>query len=269
MGAHKDAASRSRGLVGSMCQLLGRRGGFTLIELLVVIGIIAVLAAIIIPVYARAQEKARQATCLSNLHGVVVAMKIYQADYRDFPPPYDPGTGYGGVSTLYTADYLSSVKVLRCPDDQTNLADYMTLYAGFAPTTEGGLAWDDPADNGRYYREHYSSYNCMPGVDPAVSGGAATVDYQLYNAFGYDIDGLSHLAVADATEADRRFAIGSAKFAGLVNRYAPDETIITHCPFHRDFFGRPTAYQDIVLRVGGDAALMKIVNYDWVNQPPE
>jgi len=270
MGAHSHAASRFRGLVGSTLRPLGRGRGFTLIELLVVIGIIAVLAAIVIPVYTRAQEKARQTTCLANLHAIGLAIKMYQADYLMAPPPYDPATGWGGISTLYIADYLSSVKVLRCPDDQTTLADYMALYADFAPTIpETGDPWDIAGDNGRYYREHYSSYNCMPGVDPAVSGGAATVDYQLYNAFGYDVDGLSHLSTADATEASRRYAVGSAKFAGLSNRWSPDETVVTHCPFHRDFFGSLAAHQDAVVRVGADARFIKIASYDWINQPPE
>ena len=58
-----------------------QRKGFTLIELLVVIAIIAILAAILFPVFAKAREKARQASCLSNLKQLGVAMFMYTSDY--------------------------------------------------------------------------------------------------------------------------------------------------------------------------------------------
>src|SRR5205823_10875854 len=57
------------------------RRGFTLIELLVVIAIIAILAAILFPVFARAREKARQASCMSNLKQLGLAMMQYAQDY--------------------------------------------------------------------------------------------------------------------------------------------------------------------------------------------
>jgi len=63
-----------------------RRTGFTLIELLVVIAIIAILAAILFPVFAKAREKARQTSCLSNLKQIGTAMLMYAQDYDETLP---------------------------------------------------------------------------------------------------------------------------------------------------------------------------------------
>jgi prepilin-type N-terminal cleavage/methylation domain-containing protein/prepilin-type processing-associated H-X9-DG protein len=64
-----------------------KRSGFTLIELLVVIAIIAILAAILFPVFAKAREKARQSSCLSNIKQLGLAMLSYVADYDQTYPP--------------------------------------------------------------------------------------------------------------------------------------------------------------------------------------
>src|SRR3989441_8541141 len=67
----------------------GRRDrcGFTLIELLVVIAIIAILAAILFPVFAHAREKARQTSCLSNLRQLATGMAMYAEDSDGLYPP--------------------------------------------------------------------------------------------------------------------------------------------------------------------------------------
>src|SRR5437868_6730562 len=65
-----------------------RRRGFTLIELLVVISIIAILAAILFPVFAQARDKARAATCLSNFKQLALAIAMYDQDYESLPMAY-------------------------------------------------------------------------------------------------------------------------------------------------------------------------------------
>jgi prepilin-type N-terminal cleavage/methylation domain-containing protein/prepilin-type processing-associated H-X9-DG protein len=115
------------------------RKGFTLIELLVVIAIIAILAAILFPVFAQAREKARQASCLSNIKQLGLALNMYAQDnderfpramacmggsmdvdhggpitcawYDDAEPPWNSNW------VLTTTPYIKSLPVFGCPDD--------------------------------------------------------------------------------------------------------------------------------------------------------
>jgi prepilin-type N-terminal cleavage/methylation domain-containing protein/prepilin-type processing-associated H-X9-DG protein len=75
------------------------RGGFTLIELLVVIAIIAILAAILFPVFVRAKENARITTCSSNLHQIYTGLSLYLDNYHGFMPPSIP------INFYYHFDY--------------------------------------------------------------------------------------------------------------------------------------------------------------------
>ena len=77
------------------------RRGFTLIELLVVIAIIAILAAILFPVYARAREKARQASCQSNLKQLALAFLAYAQDYDETWPPVTYVVPSGGLLRVW------------------------------------------------------------------------------------------------------------------------------------------------------------------------
>lgn len=86
--------------------------GFTLIELLVVIGIIAILAAILFPVYAGAREKARQLSCMSNLRQLGTGISLYVQDYDESFPAYDYtstewGIGPWGARGLNVSHYSS------------------------------------------------------------------------------------------------------------------------------------------------------------------
>lgn len=95
---------------------LRKRHGFTLIELLVVIAIIAILAAILFPVFARARENARKSTCQSNLKQLGVAFAMYRQDYDQLGMPRDTGVAPNRVYwTNLVSPYVKNTGVLRCP----------------------------------------------------------------------------------------------------------------------------------------------------------
>ncbi len=98
-----------------------KRNAFTLIELLVVIAIIAILAAILFPVFAQAREKARQASCLSNARQIGMGVRMYVQDYDETIPlwhAYSKKTAvihYGIEVDLQP--YLKNLQIFKCPND--------------------------------------------------------------------------------------------------------------------------------------------------------
>ena len=105
--------------------------GFTLIELLVVIAIIAILAAILFPVFAKAREKARQITCASNEKQLGLGILQYVQDYDEAWPngantaTNSPGAGW--ATQVYT--YIKSTNLYKCPDDAGNSSSPVDSYA--------------------------------------------------------------------------------------------------------------------------------------------
>jgi len=93
--------------------------GFTLIELLVVIAIIAILAAILFPVFAQAREKARAVSCLSNTKQVGLAILQYVQDYDECMPSGFAGALPGNAWAGQTYPYMKNAQVYKCPDDTT------------------------------------------------------------------------------------------------------------------------------------------------------
>jgi prepilin-type N-terminal cleavage/methylation domain-containing protein/prepilin-type processing-associated H-X9-DG protein len=112
------------------------RRGFTLIELLVVIAIIAILAAILFPVFARAREKARQSSCLNNMKQLGLALRMYVDDYDETMIPYC--TSPPGMSETWPKlilPYVKNYAVYDCPSVLTagrfdGVSSYSVSYGG-------------------------------------------------------------------------------------------------------------------------------------------
>ncbi len=161
-----------------------RRGGekgFTLIELLVVIAIIAILAAMLFPVFARACESARKIQCLSNVKNIAMAVQMYLTDYDRLPPlehrtdVFDyfdaapgggPAGGTGGedCEIIYTGDfedanpylrwpvvldeYIKNRDVWRCPSSRTDHGATFIIrfpdWLGYLKATEGQWGYSSP-----------------------------------------------------------------------------------------------------------------------------
>ena len=117
---------------------LRRPRGFTLIELLVVIAIIAILAAILFPVFAQAREAARKTQCSSNLRQIGTAIEMYKQDVDGFYPPAQMGSGASLLSwPTIIVPYLKNEGVFVCPSGE----------AGATTKDLGG----NPAVTGAYY----------------------------------------------------------------------------------------------------------------------
>jgi len=155
-----------------MCK---RRSGFTLIELLVVIAIIAILAAMLFPVFARARESARKIQCLANVKNIATAIQMYLTDYDRFPPDNhdgdlfryldeqsgDQGCTNGGTGRFNGAnpflrwpvildEYVKNRDVWRCPSIQHVstvtwiVPNYTSVWWWYLRDTQGHWGGSDP-----------------------------------------------------------------------------------------------------------------------------
>ena len=115
-----------------------KRTGFTLIELLVVIAIIAILAAILFPVFAKAREKARQASCLSNVKQIALGALMYGQDNDEIYIGWNQGARgcdqatLGGWPEHVAAPYVKNKQIFKCPSGRFN-GRANGYCAGFAP----------------------------------------------------------------------------------------------------------------------------------------
>ena len=126
-----------------------KRPGFTLIELLVVIAIIAILAAILFPVFARAREKARQTSCLSNLKQIALGVLMYVGDYDETFPRYGGYRSFAELSDptgitywfAITEPYIKNSQIFSCPS-YFNTRCYSGGTSGVHPSFPSGVNYN-------------------------------------------------------------------------------------------------------------------------------
>ncbi|MEO7717363.1 MAG: DUF1559 domain-containing protein [Capsulimonas sp.] len=174
--------------------------GFTLIELLVVIAIIAILAAILFPVFAKAREKARQISCTSNMKQIGLGLLQYVQDNDETWPTStyggNPQKARGWAGKVYP--YLKSVGVYKCPDESVSVS------------VSGGVT---------YYP---TSYGLNANLDGQTNGGRLAADNSpaktvlLFECEGQGADLLSPL------ETNSAGGWGPDRCAGYLDQAGPN-----------------------------------------------
>jgi prepilin-type processing-associated H-X9-DG protein len=140
-----------------MMRLIGAKRGFTLADLTICIAIIAILAAILFPVFARAHEKARAANCMTNLINIGLALRTYAADNDMLYPPRD-----NDLRPLWPVYWQSAAPLFSCPS---------TSHKGVKMGAKPG---DYPEDETGYRAGSASPPPPVPvpGTPPGVPGPA-------------------------------------------------------------------------------------------------
>ena len=265
---------------------LRMKKGFTLIELLVVIAIIAILAAIIFPVYARAKDSAYRGSDMANMNSVRTALQLYRTDQGAYPPAilgyatsYEGGTP--SVNDVIPADqYVGALFPKRINSLDTLRPAYVRPYAGKLVNEVARAVWPTgavagPSDDAKSFQRFgpNDGYVKRCEVSPDDPSNRQTVENYYYRISGYDAAN-----VPDGTGLTRNelrytlfwsgYAVpldpcnpdvqGSAADDPRQLGYSdpPDTTVVTWDSYFREYDVNGTLQRgkrDIVLFLGGSA----------------
>ncbi len=235
------------------------RRGFTLIELLVVIAIIAILVGILFAVFGPVREQARQTQCMSNLAQLGMALKAYRTDHGKYPlaPFYNTTTQkyQGGFSALYP-DYVDDKSLLICPDDRNIDSAPKEARQRNYSSYNGQVTAIDITDEETWKFDQADYIHIETG---ATIAGAPT---RTYNFGGYENSGVDCHNSDPANEGYYPYmtslplwltdeGLRRKHYPRLINRHAPDITIVTHCIHHRGQYNKDTEQIDLILRLSG------------------
>ena len=193
-----------------------RKTAFTLIELLVVIAIIALLAAILFPVFARARENARRTSCLSNLKQIGLSVIQYSQDYDERLPLYHKSGSYTWPDLL--APYIVAASGTIVNSSGNQVGQQKPIPTLICPSAQDGDIWKSNdgalstslnqmrssyAVNRVYNDYRYGLFVSQNGVDPSPAPLAAIED-----AVGTIFAGDSTLAVKTGSNTNNHFVAG-------------------------------------------------------------
>lgn len=171
-----------------------RSKGFTLIELLVVIAIIAILAAILFPVFARAREKARQSSCLSNMKQVGLAFKMYISDYDSRYPIWTSGRDNSRDNARYGLNwremlkpYIKNEQIWVCPSREPS---FRNCHFEGHPWGRGTDTWLGRLHGGSYGINRNGVANKK---ESAIEDAAGTYVASESNCLKLDVGNVSYL----------------------------------------------------------------------------
>jgi prepilin-type N-terminal cleavage/methylation domain-containing protein/prepilin-type processing-associated H-X9-DG protein len=193
------------------------RKAFTLIELLVVIAIIAILAAILFPVFAQAREAARKTSCLNNMKQIATAVQLYIQDYDEtfalnlylLTPPQ--------VYTFYDAHmpYTKNTGILRCPSDPQPQR-WQPFLTGCGYPFTGTGAFDHFSYNGNYCMFQHGQPNALFGAGARPARSYASLPRPADQSVFYDgtlaCNFNSPIAPRHSEGMNVAYADGHAKF---------------------------------------------------------
>jgi prepilin-type N-terminal cleavage/methylation domain-containing protein/prepilin-type processing-associated H-X9-DG protein len=144
-----------------------KRRGFTLIELLVVVAIIGILAAILFPVFGRVREKARSATCQSNLKQIGMGIAMYAQDWDRYPRGFD-------AADKYTPQIWNGSPLINGVDwSQTPM-----IFEVLDPYVKGKNVWACPSDSGYDYDDITGQAMNPPGRPTAFEAYKLSYAYR-------------------------------------------------------------------------------------------